>query len=418
MWLRKTNRVRGFRNLMTVLLVPKVQSNVPKYLVNTHCSYCLRQCTPCYKLKQQPFLSKCNHSTSNTTPQINSGNLRTKLRGYCTSINSPSVNETIDVLSKEDLSLLCSHIQKELKTPVDELRTISRYHFDGEGKAFRPMLVILMSKACNTSQSNQGHRKTILDSQYRLAMITEMIHTASLIHDDVIDASPTRRSKPTVCKIWGEKKAILAGDYVLSVASGLLARLRNEEVIVVLSQVIEDLVRGEFMQLGSKEDKNERFHHYLLKTYKKTASLIANSCKAAAILGDNPPEVCDVAYSFGRNIGMAFQLIDDVLDFESSSVTFGKPTTADLKLGLATAPVLFAADKFPELDDMIMRRFKEKGDVEKARSAVQKSDGIEQTRFLAQRHCDEAVRQIKQLKSSPEQAALISLAKYVISRLK
>ena len=111
-----------------------------------------------------------------------------------------------------------------------------------------------------------------------------MIHTASLIHDDVIDASETRRGKESVQQAWGQKKAILTGDYILSISSQILARVRNEEVVQVLSQVLEDLVRGEFMQLGSKEDESERFNHYLRKTYKKTASLVANSCKSVSIL--------------------------------------------------------------------------------------------------------------------------------------
>ncbi|XP_033098013.1 decaprenyl-diphosphate synthase subunit 1-like [Anneissia japonica] len=413
MRLRNTFRVQFYlRN--DVILLPKLKLNVAKTSINPHCMYCVRHCTSYTIQKQLPNITR-RYMITTKNIRLNSTNLRkTYLREYSTNLNS--VDETIKTLAKEDLSVLCSDIQEELNTSNDELRIISQYHFDGEGKAFRPMMVVLMSKACNTHH-NQDSR-TLLHSQYRLAMITEMIHTASLIHDDVIDASPTRRGKPTVYKVWGEKKAILAGDYVLSVASLLLARLRNENVIVVLSQVIEDLVRGEFMQLGSKEDENERFHHYLLKTYKKTASLIANSCKAAAILGDSHPEVCDIAYNFGRNIGMAFQLIDDVLDFVSSSATFGKPTTADLNLGLATAPVLFAADKFPELHEMIMRRFRQEGDVDKARLAVEESDGIQQTRFLAERHCDEAIRQIKQLKASQEQAALINLAGFVLSRIK
>jgi len=120
-------------------------------------------------------------------------------------------------------------------------------------------------------------------SQRSIALITEMIHTASLVHDDVLDDASSRRGKHTVNKIWGEQKAVLAGDLILSAASIALARIGNTTVISILTQVIEDLVRGEFLQLGSRENENERFAHYLEKTFKKTASLIANSCKAVCL---------------------------------------------------------------------------------------------------------------------------------------
>ncbi|KAB0400226.1 hypothetical protein E2I00_006796 [Balaenoptera physalus] len=122
--------------------------------------------------------------------------------------------------------------------------------------------------------------RNVQASQRAIALIAEMIHTASLVHDDVIDDASSRRGKHTVNKIWGEKKAVLAGDLILSAASIALARIGNTAVVSILTQVIEDLVRGEFLQLGSKENENERFAHYLEKTFKKTASLIANSCKA------------------------------------------------------------------------------------------------------------------------------------------
>eukprot|EP00057_Strongylocentrotus_purpuratus_P027242 XP_011681716.1 PREDICTED: decaprenyl-diphosphate synthase subunit 1 [Strongylocentrotus purpuratus] len=249
-------------------------------------------------------------------------------------------------------------------------------------------------------------------------MITEMIHTASLMHDDVIDAADTRRGKTSINELFGQRKSILAGDFVLSISSQALARIGDPDVVIVLSTVIEDLVKGEFMQLGSKDNENERFSHYLMKTYKKTASLMAHSCRAVAMLADCSPEVCEIAYQYGRNIGMAFQLVDDILDFVSCDDAMGKPTSADLKLGLATAPVLFAAEKYPELNDMIMRRFSHTGDVERARKAVANTDSIQQSRFLAEQHSREAVRQIEKLTNCAERQALIYLTQEVLSRHK
>ncbi|KAM4606293.1 all trans-polyprenyl-diphosphate synthase PDSS1 isoform 1-T1 [Polymixia lowei] len=350
-------------------------------------------------------------------------------------------------LAQKDLTHLYDDIRKELFVSKEELKSLCDYYFDGKGKAFRPMIVILMARALNIHSNRDG---ALLPGQRSIAMISEMIHTASLVHDDVIDGSDKRRGKSTINEVWGERKAILAGDFILSAASMALARIGNNTVVSVLSQVIEDLVRGEFMQLGSKENENERFKHYLEKTFKKTASLIANSCKAVctfylhtddaglnkslvsellkflltgspsllkvSILVNSDSEVHEIAYQYGRNVGIAFQLVDDVLDFTSCASQLGKPSAADLKLGLATGPVLFACQQFPELHAMIMRRFSSKGDVDRAWQYVLQSDGVEQTNYLAQRYCQEAIRQISLLRPSAERDALIRLTEMVLTR--
>ncbi|DAA23563.1 TPA: prenyl diphosphate synthase, subunit 1 [Bos taurus] len=312
-----------------------------------------------------------------------------------------------------DLKGLYEDIRKELFISTAELREMSEYHFDGKGKAFRPIIVVLMARACNIHHNNA---RNVQASQRAIALIAEMIHTASLVHDDIIDDASSRRGKHTVNKIWGEKKAVLAGDLILSAASIALARIGNTTVISILTQVIEDLVRGEFLQLGSKENENERFAHYLEKTFKKTASLIANSCKAVSVLGCPDPAVHEIAYQYGKNVGIAFQLIDDVLDFTSCSEQMGKPTSADLKLGLATGPVLFACQQFPEMNAMIMRRFGSPGDVDRALQYVLQSDGVQQTTYLAQRYCHKAVSEISKLRPSPERDALIQLSEMVLTR--
>ncbi|XP_041824949.1 decaprenyl-diphosphate synthase subunit 1 [Melanotaenia boesemani] len=316
-------------------------------------------------------------------------------------------------LAQKDLMSLYDDIKKELFVSKNELKYLCDYYFDGRGKAIRPIIVILMARALNIHSNGAGD---LLPGQRAIAMITEMIHTASLVHDDVIDGSDERRGKRSINEVWGERKAILAGDFILSAASMALARIGNNTVVKVLSQVIEDLVRGEFMQLGSKENENERFKHYLEKTFKKTASLIANSCKAVSILVNSDPEVHEIAYQYGKNVGIAFQLVDDVLDFTSGADQLGKPSAADLKLGLATGPVLFACQQFPELHAMIMRRFSSKGDVDRAWQYVLQSDGVQQTTYLAQRYCQEATRQVSMLRPSPERDALIRLTEIVLNR--
>ncbi|KAG7190890.1 hypothetical protein KM043_006951 [Ampulex compressa] len=319
-------------------------------------------------------------------------------------------------LLEDDLKDIHDEIRNMLitNTAQKELQSLATYYFDGQGKALRPMVAILMARAINYHKERNG----LSSSQRKVAMISEMIHNASLIHDDVIDQADVRRGKPSVNMLWSQKKVTMTGDYILAVACMSLARLRNNEVTFVLSQVVMDLVQGEFMQLGSKETENERFTHYLTKTYRKTASLIANTLKAVAILAEADEHITETAFQYGRNIGLAFQLVDDLLDFVSSSLAMGKPTAADLKLGLATAPVLFACERYPELNAMIMRRFQEPGDVEKAFELVHKSQGLAHTRFLARKHCAEAIKLAQSLADSPYQKGLQTVCDLVVNRIK
>jgi geranyl diphosphate synthase len=189
---------------------------------------------------------------------------------------------------------------------------------------------------------------------------------------------------------FGNKLAILAGDFLLARASVTLASLRDTDVVMLLSTVIEHLVTGEVMQMTAKPEELTSWDHYSRKTHFKTASLIAKSCKAIAMLGGSPPAEAAAAYEYGRHLGLAFQYIDDVLDFTGSALSLGKPALNDLRSGIATAPVLFAAARYPALTKLVQRRFKNEGDVEQARLWVADSDGIEQARSLAADHAEQA----------------------------
>ncbi|KAI9584675.1 hypothetical protein GQX74_006570 [Glossina fuscipes] len=322
------------------------------------------------------------------------------------------------IILDEDLKYVYDDIRERLLvgTTQSELNEIASYYFDGQGKAFRPMVVFLMAKAINYHLNKES--SALLRKQRHLALFAEMAHSASLVHDDVIDQSDYRRGKPSVNALWNHKKVTMAGDFILSSASIMIARLRNDEVTILCSKILTDLVQGEFMQLGSRETENERFAHYLTKTYRKTASLVANTLKATAVIAEADEHLTELAFQYGRNIGLAFQLVDDMLDFVSSTEMMGKPAAADLKLGLATAPVLFACEKYPELNPMIMRRFSEPGDVERAFELVHKSNGLEQTRFLARKHGIEAIRLAQEITESPYQKGLQVVADLVINRMK
>lgn len=286
---------------------------------------------------------------------------------------------------------------------------------------------------------------TILPTQRRLASITEMIHVASLLHDDVIDNSPLRRGAASAPSEFGNKLSILSGDFLLGRASVALARLGSREVVELLATVIANLVEGEVMQMRATsapetEPTVRGFESYMRKTYLKTASLMAKSARAAVILGgcegENSAWVKDVAYGYGRNLGIAFQvsaidsftkamrtdgsqLVDDMLDYLPASPSLGKPSDgADLRLGLATAPALFAWQQHPSLGPLILRKFEGPGDVELARDLVDRSDGLLKTRQLAEKFAKEARDLIRLLPESSAREELERLTWKVVERVK
>lgn len=328
---------------------------------------------------------------------------------------SESTKKKVDPfkLTNKSISNLHEDICTELATQIPGLKGAAHYYFDGKGKLFRPMAVMLAGHATNIHCKGYSE---LTDGQKRVSMIAEMIHTASLLHDDVIDEATERRNKPSVNHAFSQKEAILAGDFILSRSSILLAQLGNTKAVELFSYIINDLVKGELMQLFTKDDVNERFNHYLLKTYRKTASLIAYSCQSSSLLGGCDDRIQDAMYNYGRNIGIAFQLVDDALDFISTSEILGKPAGADLSLGLATAPILFAAQKYPDLHGLIGRRFKLEGDVKQAFDMVHQSDGVSETFSLARKYVNQAVKDVSFLKDSVYKDALCEVGEIVVSR--
>ncbi|KAI0845926.1 terpenoid synthase [Daldinia vernicosa] len=370
--------------------------------------------------------------------------------------------DPLRVVAKE-MKHLTGNIRQLLGSGHPSLDRVAKYYTQSEGKHVRPLIVLLMSRAtslcpkapesssphtvpvtidssisplsvladANPSSphadfsSQPGSDSDVLPSQRRLAEITELIHTASLLHDDVIDHSVSRRGSPSANFEFGNKMAVLAGDFLLGRASVALARLRNAEVVELLATVIANLVEGEFMQLKNtaRDERNpkwseEIFTYYLQKTYLKTASLISKSCRAAALLGRADAATVESAYSYGKNLGLAFQLVDDMLDYTKSGSDLGKPAGADLELGLATAPLLFAWKTTPELSVLVGRKFGQEGDVQRARELVYKSDGIEQTRALAEDYSQQAIAALKDFPHSEAKDGLIEMAMNTLKRQK
>ncbi|MFM7364799.1 MAG: solanesyl diphosphate synthase, partial [Cuspidothrix sp.] len=309
-----------------------------------------------------------------------------------------------------DLQILADNLTQLVGNRHPILYAAAEHLFGAGGKRIRPAIVLLISRATMLEEDITARHR-------RLAEITEMIHTASLVHDDVVDESNVRRGVPTVHSLFGNRIAVLAGDFLFAQSSWYLANLNNLDVVKLLSEVIMDLAAGEIQQGLNRFDISISIETYLQKSYYKTASLIANSAKATGLISETSPEIAQQLHNYGRHLGLAFQIVDDILDFTSSTDTLGKPAGSDLKSGNLTAPVLYALAEKPYLEVLIEREFAQGGDLEEALALIDDSSGIEQSRQLAAHHAKLATESISILKPSESRQALIKLTDYVLSRL-
>lgn len=270
--------------------------------------------------------------------------------------------------------------------------------------------------------TSENHKGTdVWRRQAQLGQIVEMIHVASLIHDDVLDEADTRRGGEAVHKLYSNKVAVLAGDYLLARASLLLARLENTAVVQIMATALESLVAGEIMQLKSAPESLLEIETYLRKSYYKTASLICYACRSTALLGGHSysSTVATACEEFGFHMGLAYQIQDDILDFTAAENVLGKPALADMDLGLSTAPILYAAQENAKLRPLVMRRFKKKGDKQTALEALYASDtAMDKAKSLAKYHAQKAVDALLRLPQTDARDALIRLTHLVITRKK
>ncbi len=309
-----------------------------------------------------------------------------------------------------DLDLMTQNLKGLIGARHPILSAAAEHLFGAGGKRLRPAIVLLLSRATLPEQE-------ITPKHRRLAEITEMIHTASLVHDDVVDEASVRRGVPTVHSSFGNRIAVLAGDFLFAQSSWYLANLDNLRVVKLLSQVIMDLAEGEIQQGLNRFDTSLTLEAYIDKSYFKTASLMANSAKAAGVLSDVPEALAEQLYDYGRHLGLAFQVVDDILDFTSSDEVLGKPACSDLRSGNLTAPVLYAMEEHPFLTTLIEREFSEADDFDQAIDLVHSSKGIGRSRDLASSHACHAAACLEHLPPSSARQALQDLTSYVLRRI-
>lgn len=350
-------------------------------------------------------------------------------------IEDTDSQEQLDPFSlvADELSILANRLRSMVVAEVPKLASAAEYFFKMgvEGKRFRPTVLLLMATALNVRvpEPLRDGVEDALASELRtrqqcIAEITEMIHVASLLHDDVLDDADTRRGIGSLNFVMGNKLAVLAGDFLLSRACVALASLKNTEVVTLLATVVEHLVTGETMQMTTSSDQRCSMDYYMEKTYYKTASLISNSCKAIALLAGQTAEVAMLAFDYGKNLGLAYQLIDDVLDFTGTSASLGKGSLSDIRHGIVTAPILFAMEEFPQLRTVVDQGFEDSSNVDIALEYLGKSGGIQRTRELAVKHANLAAAAIDSLPESNDEdvrksrRALLDLTQRVITRNK
>ncbi len=310
-----------------------------------------------------------------------------------------------------DLALLTDNLKNLVGARHKILYAAAEHLFGAGGKRIRPAIVLLLARA---TQPDQG----ITSRHRRLAEITEMIHTASLVHDDVVDESATRRGVDTVHSRFGNKVAVLAGDFLFAQSSWYLANLDNLEVVKLLSRVIMDLAEGEIRQGLKHFDTTLTIDEYLEKSYYKTATLIANSAKAVGVLSEVSDDMAENLYQFGRSLGLAYQVRDDILDFTGSDEVLGKPAGSDLLSGNLTAPVLYTMEEVPYLKTLVEKGFANPDDFTQAFDLVRNGQGIERSRVLAKTHIRHAVECLGHLPPSASRQALEDISEYVLRRLK
>ncbi len=233
-----------------------------------------------------------------------------------------------------------------LPTETPTSNAIARHVFASGGKRIRPALYFFASRLTG----NQGPHL------YPIAAVCEYVHTASLLHDDVVDNSTLRRNKPTPNAIWGDEAAVLVGDLIYARASEMMAETGSLEIVKGFANAIRRMSEGELLQLEHIFDADAPVENYLRIVECKTAVLVSMACRAAGILANASSEQCQALATFGHAVGMAFQLVDDALDFLTSSENFGKPTMTDLKDGKVTLPVLLLREHLGETDALRLRQ--------------------------------------------------------------
>jgi octaprenyl-diphosphate synthase len=324
-------------------------------------------------------------------------------------------------LVRDDLALVEQEIAVQTGEAIQPIAEIGSYLREGGGKRLRPALLLLAAGAC-------GYRG---ENAIPLGAVVEMIHSATLIHDDVIDGANTRRGRPSANARWGNHMSVLAGDWLYMQSFKVALRERNFSVLDILIDLTQSMVEGELLQLTSlgRIDLSESDARDL--AYRKTACLFSGCVELGAVLARQDAQTRRAMAEYGRQAGLAFQLVDDLLDFTASSEKLGKPVLSDLKEGKVTLPLIFAMqngasgngaskDGHHNGRDLVATVLREKGfesvRPEEITSLVRESGALERSRRLAVEYATRAKESLEGCKDSEYCRALLAVPDFILDR--
>lgn len=322
--------------------------------------------------------------------------------------------EIIDIndikeLALDDMAAVDAVIRERLNSDVALIQQLGHYIIDAGGKRLRPLLALLSARAFGY----EGNTHQLL------AAIIEFIHTATLLHDDVVDESDLRRGNETANALFGNAASVLVGDFLYSRAFEMMVDVNDMRVMDILANTTNVISEGEVMQLMNIHDAQTTQERYIQVIHCKTAKLFEAAARLGAVLCQRKKQEETAMAHYGKHLGTAFQLIDDVLDYASSSEDMGKNVGDDLAEGKPTLPLIYAMKKGSEAQKQLIKSAIEKGGyelIDEVQSVIQETGALEYTVAIAEREADLAVEQLTVLPDSDYKNALVSLAHFSVQR--
>lgn len=312
-----------------------------------------------------------------------------------------------------ELERVNTTIIKRLYSDEPLVEDIGHHLIQAGGKRLRPILVLLSAKAL-------GYEKQGDDAHHiELAAIIEFIHTATLLHDDVVDVSSLRRGLPTANAQWGNAPSVLVGDFLYSRAFQMMVSIGSMNIMHILSNTTNVIAEGEVQQLANTKNPDLKEEDYLNVIYKKTAALFEAACECGASISGASTDQAQALKRYGYHLGIAFQLMDDLLDYEGSSETLGKNVGDDLAEGKATLPVIYTLANSSNDDRSKIRKAitnADASDLQEIIALVQSRGGLDYTRSEAKKHAQSAINQLSIIPESSWRQSMIELAQFAVER--
>ena len=312
----------------------------------------------------------------------------------------------------DDMSVVDRIIQNRLQSDVSLINQLGHYIIGGGGKRLRPMVALLMARAAGYVDTDDRHAL--------LGATVELIHTATLLHDDVVDESAVRRGRDTANQIWGNEASVLVGDFLYTRAFEMMVELDDMAVMALFSRTTNRIAEGEVMQLMHVHDPDVTEDRYQQVIYRKTAVLFEAGCQLAAGLNSRADQArLDAAAEYGRRLGIAFQLADDALDYDGDAGAIGKNIGDDLAEGKPTLPLIHCMANASPADRTIVRDAIEDGgrdDIAAVAAAIARTGSIAYTRQLAEQEAELATEALTVFDDSPFRTALRGLAAFAVGR--